>query len=269
MNEKFTLTLNSHALSDFQNCEMQYALGDLISLQKTGPTKPAFLKGTEIAKILEIYYHRRMKRKSLKALGRIDLLYKRFTEKGIEPKDASLMIGALVEYFRQYASESWEIVAVEKGYSKILYEDEDNLFIYEGRPDLVVKVDGELVVVDHKTQGQHDNIFAFNNQARGYCWALGTQKFVYNYLVFKKAEQCRRNPHNFSPQQIEQWQEDTIQWFFRIKKATQDKKFLRSWQCTGKYGLCPFTDICTASNEAMRSWIISRDFEITPRRMSW
>jgi hypothetical protein len=269
MNEKFTLTLNSHALSNFQSCEMKYALGDFICLSKLGETKTAFSKGTEVGRILEIFYHRKMKRKSLKSLARVDLLYKRFCKRGIDPKDAAMMIGALMEYFRLYATESWEIVAVEKGYSKILYEDDNNLFIYEGRPDLVVKVDGELVVVDHKTQGMYYNIFPYNNQARGYCWALNTGKFVYNYLVFRKTEQCRRNPYTFSPPQIDLWVSDTIEWYWRLKHSIESKSFTRSWNCSGKYGLCDFTDVCTASNEAMRSWVIKRDFEMKERRNSW
>jgi hypothetical protein len=266
---KFTLTLNSHALSDFQRCEMLYGLADLLCLGKEG-TKKAFAKGEAIDRILSIYYHRKKKGRHLQVLSRLDLMIKRFSQ--IVPmEEAHTMINVLIEYFKTYSKEKVEVLGVQKGFSKIIYEDDENLFIYEGCPDLIARFEGsaEVIIMDHKTQGLTYEIYPFNNQALGYCWALEVPRFTYNYLVFKKTDPIRRRSFTFREVQLETWKNDTIRWFFRVKAAMQKNEFLRSWQCQNKFGNCAFTEVCTSVNDAMRTWVIKRDFIQIERHRSW
>lgn len=267
---KFCILLNSHSLHNFQLCEMKHLLGDIVNLAPEGE-KQAFQRGTDVAKLLEVFYHRRRKGRSLAPIvTNIHLWTKRFMRYS-EPDMALRMTNTIMTYFREYGNETMEVVATEKAFSKVIYEDDKHLFIYEGRPDLVAKMmDGTIQVWDHKTQARKDNIYFFNNQSMGYCWGLDTLHFGYNYLVFTKENQVRREVVKFSQAQIDQWRNDTIEWYFRIANARQNRKFLRSWNCQGKYGVCEFAPICEAPTESLKLWVIKSQYgQAEKMRMSW
>jgi hypothetical protein len=269
--KKTCIILNSHSLHNFQICEAKHSFVDVLGLVQIGETKQAFQKGIDIAKLLEIYYYRKMKKKSVVPIvGNIHLWLKRFG-KYADFKTTMQMSESLISYFKEYAQENVTPIAVEKGFSKTIYEDAENHFVYEGRPDLVVKFpDGGIHIWDHKTQSRRESIYPFNNQALGYCWALNTNSFGYNYLVFTKENQIRREVFKFSQTQIDQWKEDTIKWFFRIKEARETSHYLRSWNCQGKYGICEFHKICEAPTESLKLWVAKSEFQINPEvRMSW
>jgi hypothetical protein len=269
--DKFTLILNSHALTDFQHCEMKHLLRDVVSIIPT-ERKRAFEKGSLISRLLANYYYRKMKGKNPYAKILNPMITWPLAEKllGFSREDAKQFAYVLVEYHNQYKNCQWIPLAVEKGFSKVLYEDNDNLFIYEGKPDLIAKVGQDIIGIDHKHQSKMYNIFEHNNQALGYAWALDLKYFVYNYIKFTKEDKFRRPTYQFSSEQLQQWINDTTEWFFRIKRSLTHRNFCRNWSaCQDKYGLCDYTQICTQPNSNVKDWIIKSKFKQVKKYRSW
>ena len=275
---KFTLALNSHALSHFQECEAKFLYNDIIGLEPISRSK-AMERGTEVAKWLQLYYYakiraRRQKCESKKfeaALLNPFLWPARFDRRlNFSREDAYGLYSALMAYRSNYTSD-WEPIAVEKGFSKILYEDDENLFVYEGRPDLIAKTrQGELVIVDHKTQGQTYSLYPFNNQAIGYIWAFEANQFVYNYINFKtKIPTFRREPFTFTDEQINVWKANTLKWFWRVKSAMGRVEYLPSLHCEGKYSTCQFVRICEQPRQEIQAWIAQSQFRKRGVYRSW
>ena len=173
---------------------------------------------------------------------------------------------------KKVVKEIFEKVQVLQMFPKLgykYYEDDENLFVWEGRPDLVALLDAGLIVCDHKTQGQTKSIYQFNNQSRGYCWAVDTTKFAYNYIVFTKYPSFRREVHLFSQAQLEDWKSTTIEWFFRIKAAKLAGKFLQSWNCSTIYGPCEFHRICEQPKSEIKAFTIKSQFKPCQVYRSW
>lgn len=268
---KFTLALNSHALSAFQECEAKYAFTHFIGIEPLG-AKFAMDRGSVFAKFLEILYYNRLKpHPSFKKALNNSIAWTRKIEKkcGVPTKEAFEIYRVMCEYVRYWKGKDWTPIAVERGFSKVIYEDNDNLFVWEGRPDLVAGVEDKIVVCDHKTQGQNKSIYEFNNQARGYLWAIDATEFVYNYIVFTKTPQFRREAHLFTPAQIEDWKSTTIEWFFRVKHSLEKTSFLQSWNCSTLYGPCQFHRICEQPKPEVKAFTVKSQFKKRKPYRSW
>jgi hypothetical protein len=279
---KFTLSINSHSLSDFQECESKYCFKHFIGIEPLG-SRMAMERGTLFAKFLEILYKNRIRpRQMFKRVLNNPLLWTRELEEkcNISQSEAYDVYAVMKAYALNWKGRDWEPIAVEKGFSKIIYEDDENLFVWEGRPDLVAKephsgpdlvtpINGELIVCDHKTQGRANSIYQFNNQSRGYLWATGATKFAYNYITFTKTAQFRREVFPFTPAQIEDWRQSTIEWLFRVKEAKLKAKFLPSWNCSTIYGPCEFHRICEQPKPEIKSFTIKSQFKVRKLYRSW
>ena len=265
---KFTLIINSHAISNFARCEKLHYYNDLCNLESARPRR-AFDVGTTFHRFLNIYYHRKVKGLNLPAFNALRILDRFSKLEGVKESDARKYTNILLEYPKTYANDNWKPLATEKGFSKILHEDDDNLFIYEGRIDLIVSSDNKLFPVDHKTQSLQYSIYGFNNQAMGYSWALGTNYFVYNYIKLATSDNFRREIISFSDIQIEQWRQDTIKTAFRMKNSIVNDDFNRSWQCEHKFGKCQYIHICEQPKPEIKNWVINSQFKKGKPYRSW
>lgn len=284
--KKFTLILNSHSLSDFQRCEEIYRLNNIVQIEPIKPYYP-FARGELLSRIMEIWYKAKKRNLELKKLHKLEFRLmkvaagsKLLKEGGPDKEDQSLLIaGRLMQYFRKYRNENLKILAVEQGFSKVIYEDNNVYFVYEGRPDLVVDFGGGVGIgpVDHKSESRRSDIYEFNNQFLGYCWATGTKLGMVNYIGLqkegnegKKDDVLRRTTFNFTPHQIEKWQNDTIKWFFRAMRTIVSKTYLPSLNCEGKYGVCRFKEVCEQHNDRTKQRIIDRSFKYREEKYkSW
>jgi hypothetical protein len=235
--------------------------------------KPAFQKGTIIGRWLNLYYHNKIKPKqSIPKVLYNPLIWVQLIQDELKwsQDEAFKLYRVLVGYQQTYKNEDWTPIAIEHGFSKLLYEDDENLFVYEGRVDLVARDSkGQLLIIDHKTQSMTYSIYPFNNQIIGYLWATDATEFVYNYLVLTKEPQFRRAPHPFSPAQISAWKESTVKWFLRIKAAIQSAEFVPSLQCETKFGKCQFTTICEQPNEKIKQFIVGSNYKARKKYRSW
>lgn len=274
--KKFTLVLNSHSLSAFQNCEEQYKLSEITEIELDRPYYP-FVKGALISKVMEIWYLAKQRDYTVEELEKLEMfLFKKVVRnKGLNEGDGLAIGSRLMQYFEKYRNENYKIITVEKGFSKVLYEDNHVLFVYEGRPDLVVDFGKKFGhgPIDHKSESRRFDLYTFQNQFMGYCWAMDATLGLINYIGLqtdgKDGDVLRRETFNFTQPQLEQWKEDTIKWYHRIMRSIVSKSFTRSWNCEGKYSICQYHKICEQPKEHMKLYKIRDFYRHRDKHRSW
>ena len=262
---KKVLALDSHGLSDFQRCPRLYKYTNILGIEP-GITYEPFERGTTITMMLEAYYLAKREEKSIKqAITQIiqDILYMSSL-----PQDMKDLIEIrFMRYIKHYKDESWFPIAMESecAFSKILYEDSDYLFVYEGRPDMVVWLDFDKkhkLIIDHKSQSRRKDLYFYNNQVLGYSWGLDIPNFAYNYFGIQESGEpndwFRRSGHRFIERDIAKWKLQTIHWF---KKIVEDESLYPSLQCDGPYGLCAFKNLCECNEDWVMEDKIKREFK--------
>lgn len=169
-----------------------------------------------------------------------------------------------------------KIIAAEEGFTKKLYEDDEHIFLYEGRVDVVFKrkmkneLEPRLYWKDYKTFNGSYSLYPHQNQFLGYSWAFDNCLGIVDYIG-KQAKLTdntfKRELIKFNRGQLEQWRQLTIATFFDILK---DKDFrLRLTSCQHMYGLCTFHELCERSPEAREQLIPVNFVENTEKWQAW
>ena len=159
---------------------------------------------------------------------------------------------------------------VEVGFSHKLYEDDQRLYIIEGRIDLLGQIAGNCPDgwADHKFQSRERDLYLKSIQFRNYAMVTGLSLGVVNYIRFaKKVEKdktFKRSIISFSRLEMEAWRENLIRIYHRIENALNPSLFAenaedgKDWQwydstdilrnrsaCSGKFGYpCDYTLLC-------------------------
>lgn len=281
ISNKFSLELNSHSLSHIQMCEKRYQYEEISLLRDKREYYP-FKRGAGISKYLAYWYMARKKGYVDNKLMDFEFrLMKRmahdnsFVNINYGTDDKLHISSRLMGYFNKYRNETYKPVAIEKPFTKIIYEDNNVLFAYSGRPDLILDY-GQFGVgpMDHKSESRESNIATFNNQFAGYCWATNARIGMVNYIGLqldsKDNKVLRREAFTFTESQLNRWKSDTIEWYFRAMHSIVNKKFLRSWRCEGKYSLCTYYKLCTSGSRNEERIKIKRDYiKIDKPYQSW
>ena len=142
---------------------------------------------------------------------------------------------------------------------------------WSGKVDLITKYLDKPTIIDHKTTSKIDDRFAvqarLSDQFTGYIWlaqqagydidvAMVNGLQTYNYKIKPKTG----SPYSFgrystyrSPEEIEEWKEETIRNVTRIIEDLESNRFAtrKPHACTDFFSLCPFNNICGAP-QAMR-----------------
>lgn len=158
--------------------------------------------------------------------------------------------------------------SVELGFSKILYEDAQHLFIVEGRIDLLAQMSSETFFVDHKLQGTARDYHPYDSQFLTYAWAT-IPRGIINYIGAQKEfskNTLRRNLIHFPPHIIDEWRDQTIEEvFFPLAREVarngaggpSQASFRKNrFACSGAFRTnpCAFTSLCdTRSAEMVES----------------
>jgi PD-(D/E)XK nuclease superfamily protein len=153
---------------------------------------------------------------------------------------------------------------VEIGFSERLFEDSDNLFVLEGRIDLLGSLQGLNVLVDHKFQVSTHWLYSNSVQFKNYAMVSHVPTLVINYVRLVKAikpDSLYRDVINFSAPQLASWKHKLIGVFFDIKASIESNSYKQQWNaCQGTYktydkntpNWCWFGALCEESNEQMR-----------------
>jgi len=169
----------------------------------------------------------------------------------------------IVDYIYRYSEEDeyLESIAIEQGFSRLLYEDASRRYILEGKIDFVGsgKPYG-FFVMDHKTQSRYDDRWEFNHQVCNYLSVTKADYFVYNYIGLQDKlpmNGMRRMIYKPHPGMLEQWEKEVLRTFHEmydfITKYQETDRILHAEQfprrraaCdSSKYGLCAYHKLCS------------------------
>jgi hypothetical protein len=184
-----------------------------------------------------------------------------------------------------------EIIAVEKGFSTLLYESTERRYILEGTIDLVtIERSTGLTITDHKTQSRFYDKYAYNHQAMNYLSFTQADYFRYNYIGLqdKQNENTFRRPiWKCPPGMLGQWQRDVRKTFDMVHDQLIKLNWLRSDDnyislqpedigafarsratCDGKFGICQFHKICEVpDNSKWQPIVIESAYK--PKEEKW
>lgn len=263
---KKTIVFTSHTLADFAKCPKAYEFSQLVQIEPKG-TKPALARGKVIGRCLEIYYKAKRRK-----YAKLDALVRKLA--AIISEHPELSTGDQLKlsmrfrlYHKYYERENWEIIAVEEAFTKVLYEDDNYIYVYEGTPDLVVRLsNGDLAVVDHKTRSMDKDLLGLSHQPLGYLWACDTQWFTYNYFGLQETGDSKlwfkRQFERFNKVLIERWVRDTIEIYHAAVKSAESNKFLRTYNCDSKYGTCSYYKICNEGDEIGEELVVRQHYQL-------
>lgn len=219
---RIVLALDSHQLNDYQMCKQKGWLANVEHLVQLTDRK-SFRLGTFIHDMLHRMGRARMNRREFTDTQLLQMCYKRIARcKAFTQDERMFQMQKITQYYAIEKHQPYQIIGNEVGFSKVLYENNDVRFIYQGRIDRIDRVPKERIIswVDYKTQTKDYRIFSNSNQFIGYSWALGTNYgFIQFYGLQKEKEprECFKRQSLFhSSEIIEQWKHDTITTFHEI-----------------------------------------------------
>jgi hypothetical protein len=226
-------------------------------------------RGTHMHNLLYLFYKAKIHKKLFDGCTNAGLRYLRMACRKLKAEDFMLLGRKYSEYVVYYRQENIQPIAVEKGFSKILYEDKDHLFIYEGRIDFIGKFpnDPAKFWVDHKTEARKEELNPDSNQFLGYSWALGTTNGLINYIGFQTGkspdEAFRRTIVTHHKELIAEWHEQTIHAYFRLANLHRHSYYTKNRSQCKPYACqpCMYHELCHQANPRKVAALISQDFE--------
>jgi hypothetical protein len=149
---------------------------------------------------------------------------------------------------------------VEVGFSESIFEDSENLFVLEGRIDIIGKLQGLECFMDHKFQTKTHWLYPRSIQFKNYSLITKLSMGVTNYVRLQQKIQpdsLTRDIITFNSVELAAWHKRLIAIFQRMKKvlqASQNKQEIeRNWgACSGarltyekdKPQYCYYTTLC-------------------------
>jgi len=248
-------------------CEQLYNLASLQHWQGK-EVNYGMYKGTHMHNLLYLFYKCKIKKYPFNKCILNALRYLRIAGKKMSADDYMLIARKSSEYFNHYRNENIQPIAVEKGFSKILYEDLHFLFIYEGRIDFIGKFPNDRSVywVDHKTESRKEDLNPNSFQFLGYSWALNTTNGLINYIGMQESKSpndaFRRTIVSHRKDLIQEWKEQAITIFFRIAELNYGHTFIKNRTQCKPYACspCVFHEVCAQTNPRKIQALLEQDF---------
>ena len=165
---------------------------------------------------------------------------------------------------------------VEKGFSLEMW-DGGPLFV--GRVDGLVNWNGRLFVLEHKTTSRVTQAYMdkwrMDFQTPGYVYAIreltglpivGT---LINVAAWHKNivpdKTFFRVPVTRNPGQMKMWKTQTIRWYQKYQEARESGEWdMNDGSCTMYNQVCPYMDICCATNPETQKTIIENNYICRP-----
>lgn len=255
--ERITLALDSQQLTAYERCPRSYWYSHVKSIE-TKQERKALNIGSVVHDLFE--YVNRGLIAGKESLGMLVLDALRSEAESLEklsPEEKTFILKRFSEYYKHWEVDNkrYQLISAEKGFSKIIYEDNNYLFVYEGRLDAMFydKKDDQFNWWDYKTHTGNYTLYKHCNQFYGYTWALmdeGTSCGTIDYIGKQKEKTDKtffREQVKFSPSQIARWKERAVRTYFNIVNDTNFHQ--NTTACEGKYGLCAYTMLCERDPE--------------------
>lgn len=286
--KKTIITLNSSQIKQFVTCPMAWNLrsAQSLGLHSEG-RKPALDWGTLTHYVLEHFYRGRFEGNGL--IEATEAM--KFRDKRI-PKDDELSIAQiwdlypekqekLRERYMQYCMSKamepnhWKPKSsdhVEVGFTTVIYEDDQFIFVLEGRIDLLIATILGDTVIDHKTQSRLEFLSLTKLQFPVYCLGAQCPNIIVNYVMltdkFDKYT-FRTDGTTYSKAQLDWYREWLVkEVFWKVAKWQIEKKL---GSCSGTYDSqeCMYKSYCWEPSEEMAERILRHKYVTIKTRRSW
>lgn len=171
------------------------------------------------------------------------------------------------EYCRYYEYDGWDtIVAVEQVGSKIIYEDDDICIVYEIKPDLILQLQGGMILpVDHKTAKQRKEPSGLSNQFMSYPYMLTCNNIVINKIGFQKTlppkDRFQRYTISFPDDVLIEWKDNAVWWIKQLLMFYHEGYWPANYTSCDKWAGCSFAPVCIKEPIA-REFKLKQLFEI-------
>lgn len=267
--DKFVLRLDSSQMEEYLNCPLSWYYRYYENLRHNmSRRKDAVNKGTLIHRLLEVFYRELGKGASRSRAARI--AQDKFTQEdwskefGLQ-QEASFLKMRFSNYVAHYDGDDLDLLkdekgetGVEVGFSKILRETDQVLFIVEGRFDGITQINNAQAWVDHKTQGRMMDLYNYCPQFLTYAWATGYEWGIINYIrmhqEYDKKKTFKKALIYFPKHIVQDWEYRMLKIFFEIREVFYEPTLLfqRFWNlrrpnnCAGpfKSNPCQYCHLC-------------------------
>lgn len=184
------------------------------------------------------------------------------------------VVEEVISTFRQYctytSNDGWDrVLSTEEVASKILFENDDLIILYQGKIDLTIEISNcQLIPVDHKSSSRRGRPQQLSNQFMGYCWLLGVNNLIVNKIGFQKSlkdvEKFERYTMSYSPDMIEEWREQAIYWIMKYISDSERDFFPPNYTSCDKYSGCIYQEVCRKTKE-LRDYKLVQLFQERPK----
>ena len=269
--DKFTLIIDSTQLASFFDCPEQWNLGHQEHLVKNEQNVKAMNMGSFGHTMLERYYKYRASGKDQTEGMEYAISAIPDQRLSLQAEDVVLLKDKITSYIYTYTNNDFipeSPESVELGFSYPLYEDENRLYILEGKLDhyqhtpSLGTYNGMRSIMDHKFQMKRHDLYQKRLQFRNYALATNSNLLVVNYIsMTKKTDETtfRRQTVAFSALELQIWKRRLIEMFKKMESAIRlhngefgkPEPYEHRWSsCENKYGYaCQFADICEQTDQ--------------------
>lgn len=282
------LALDSSQIALFLNCPQKWFWRYHMHLVKSGESSKALDKGTYLHFLCDLFYTvmglTPSASRIVVANSAMEFLNAKQLDLKLTREEKQSIMVRFFQYVTNYTANDFAIItskgipAVELGFSKVLYEDDDYLFVVEGRIDALARQHDRNYFVDHKSQGRKKDLYQFRPQFLTYAWATGFNWGLINYIGLQKTVEpyvtFRRKPIYFHDWQIREWEKTMLRVFFKIANGLDtfevnptlengDSEFFRDRSaCEGMYGwLCAYHPLCDEEHQSTRKLIQIQEYK--------
>lgn len=173
------------------------------------------------------------------------------------------------QYAEFYRNDHWVPLEVETVKQKVLYEDDEIRILWKAKLDLTADTNQGIFPIDHKTMKQRRDTTKLNNQFKGQTIIMGTRNVIINKVGFqttlKPAEKFQRAVISYSAAQLTEWYSETLPFYAKMLVMYAEAGYYppNYSNCDGKYGPCPFKEVCEA-DPSMREEELRNNFIVGP-----
>lgn len=158
------------------------------------------------------------------------------------------------------------------------WQDDIIPVVWTGKIDLIYRYDGMTYILDHKTTSMMGpsffQEFDLSQPMYGYVWAaeqlLSTQidAFAVNAICTRrltktgKGIECARKSYYVDREQLVDWKKDIVTHITTFLLRISQNYFPKNTKwCMGKYGQCPYWDVCTLPSSTRSAALFSNTYQ--------
>lgn len=285
---KKTIILDSTQIADFLLCPRIWHYKHAMKLTSHNTTRVnvPLQQGSLGHKYLERYYSftadgERPSAAMKEAIEGFNIEKESDGEIQLEIEDVDVVKKALWNYFMCYQAQGDFSIRsskqVELGFSEVIFEDEDKLFILEGKIDILKpEIQGnQLGYIDHKFQTRKHDIYRRSVQFKNYALVTNASMAMVNYIrLTKKFDETtlERKLLTFGSIDHQAWRARLIGVFNRVLAKVEvgyiDPTFWQTlgsepnWaMCQGQHGYeCEFTGVCEETSASSALIVLESNF---------